>query len=68
MVWCCGWVYVCVQEVERGALVGWVVCLGQVVEVEGGGKVGRVRSGTHLGEEVRITHSCLCLANDVQGE
>jgi hypothetical protein len=37
------------------------VVLGQVLEVDGG-KVRQV--STHLGEEVRITHSCLCLASD----
>jgi hypothetical protein len=51
--------------------VVWEVGVGRCVSWAGGGlgrggKVDQVGSSTHLGEEVGITHSCLCLASDVE--
>jgi hypothetical protein len=48
----------------RGVQVGVVWRVGGVVVCSGGGLVkGKV--GTHLGEEVRITHNYLCLVKAV---
>jgi hypothetical protein len=54
-----------VQEVVWEVGVGWSMSWAGV-GLGRGGKVDQVGSGTHLGEEVGITHSCLCLASDVE--
>jgi hypothetical protein len=57
---------VCVSAGSSVEVRRWMVCVSWAgVGLGRGGKVDQVGSGTHLGEEVGITHSCLCLASDV---